>query len=165
MKKYADRKRTERVLEGGDMVYLKMQPYRLNAFGARSHIKLQSKYYGPFRVTAKVGRVAYKLLLPDGTNIHPVFHVSQLKKHVGPSAVPCVDLPLVRADGMILTEPVLVLETRQVPRNNLPVVQWLVQWANLPPDEASWEDATFMKKTFPAFFKATIDRWFNRSPP
>lgn len=125
-------------------------------------IKLQSKYYGPFRILAKVGNVAYKLLLPDNTSIHPVFHVSQLKKHVGQKAIPCPDLPLVRSDGMILIEPVLVLETRQVPRNNLPVVQWLVQWANLPPNDASWEDAAFMKKTFPAFFKATIVRWFNR---
>lgn len=83
MKKYADRKRTERILEVGDMVYLKMQPYHLNAFGLHTHIKLQSKYYGPFRILAKVGHVAYKLLLPDSTNIHPVFHVSQLKKHVG----------------------------------------------------------------------------------
>lgn len=165
MKKYADRKRTERILEVGDMVYLKMQPYRLNAFGLRTHIKLQSKYYGPFRIIAKIGRVAYKLLLPDDASIHPVFHVSQLKKHVGPKAIPCADLPLVRPDGMIQTEPAMVLETRQVPRNNLPVVQWLVQWANLPPDEASWEDAAFMKKTFPAFFKSTIDKWFNRTPP
>lgn len=50
MKKYANLKRTERVLQEGDMVYLKMQPYRLNAFRLRTHIKLQSKYYGPFRV-------------------------------------------------------------------------------------------------------------------
>lgn len=95
MKKYADRKRTERILEVGDMVYLKMQPYRLNAFGLRTHIKLQSKFYGPFRIIARIGQVAYKLLLPESTGIHPVFHVSQLKKHVGPKAIPCSDLPLV----------------------------------------------------------------------
>ena len=108
------------------MVYLKMQPYRLNAFGAKSHIKLQSKSYGPFRVIAKVGAVAYKLLLPDDAAIHPVFHVSQLKKHLGPLAIPCADLPLVGPDGRVRNEPSLVLETRQIPRNNLPVVQWLV---------------------------------------
>ena len=59
MKKYADMKRVERQLSEGDMVYLKMQPHRLNAFGDLSHIKLQSKFYGPFRVIAKVGNVAY----------------------------------------------------------------------------------------------------------
>lgn len=162
MKKYADQKRVERTLSVGDMVYLKMQPYRLNAFGIRSHIKLQSKFYGPFRVMARVGNVAYKLLLPASTSIHPVFHVSQLKKHLGPTAVPCADLPLLSPDGRIRTEPSLVLETRQIPRNNLPVVQWLVQWENLPPDDASWEDADFIKRTFPAFFKKTVHSWFNR---
>jgi transposase InsO family protein len=165
MKKYADLKRVERQLSVGDMVYLKMQPYRLNAFGARSHIKLQSKFYGPFRVIAKVGNVAYKLLLPDSAAIHPVFHVSQLKKHLGPMAVPCADLPLIGPDGRVRTKPSWVLETRQIPRNNVAVVQWLVQWENLPPEDASWEDADFMKKVFPAFFKQTVDRWFNRQAP
>uniref|UniRef100_A0A8R7TIU8 Chromo domain-containing protein n=1 Tax=Triticum urartu TaxID=4572 RepID=A0A8R7TIU8_TRIUA len=87
----------------------------------------------------------------DDAAIHPVFHVSQLKKHLGPLAIPCADLPLVGPDGRVCTEPSLVLETRQIPRNNLPVVQWLVQWENLPPEDASWEDADFIKKTFPAF--------------
>jgi hypothetical protein len=48
MKKYADKKRTERVLVVGDMVYIKMQPYRMASFGIRQSIKLTSKYYGPF---------------------------------------------------------------------------------------------------------------------
>lgn len=129
-----------------------MQPYRLNAFGLKTHIKLQSKFYGPFRVLHKVGNVAYHLLLPPGTQIHPVFHISQLKRHIGPTVVPCADLPLVNTDGSIKTAPVLVLQTRQIPHKNLPVVQWLVQWENFPPDEASWEDADFIKHTFPAFF-------------
>lgn len=106
MKKYADHKRIERSFNVGGMVYLKMQLYRLNAFGLKTHIKLQSKFYGPFRVIAKVGKVAYKLLLLEKTQIHPVFHVSQLKKHVGPQAIPCADLPLVGEDGRIKTEPV-----------------------------------------------------------
>lgn len=111
------------------------------------------------------GNVAYKLLLPDNVGIHPVFHVSQLKKPLGPTAVPCTDLPLAGPDGKVRTEPVLVLETRQIPRNNLPVVQWLVQWENLPREDASWEDADFIKKTFPAFFKSTVQGWFNRGAP
>lgn len=164
-KKYADRKRSERTLEVGDMVYLKMQPYCLNAFGLRTHIKLQSKFYGPFRIIKRVGNVAYKLLLPSSSTIHPVFHVSQLKKHIGPQAIPCADLPLVSQDGTIRTEPIHVLETRQIPRNNLPVVQWLVQWENLPLDDASWEDADFIKSTFSAFFKQTVQAWFSKQPP
>jgi hypothetical protein len=160
MKKHADKKRTERVLEVGDMVYLKMQPYRMAAFGLRQAIKLTSKYYGPYRVTDKVGNLSYRLLLPDGVKIHPVFHVSQLKKHVGKNAVPQPGLPLVGDNGKIKTEPLKVLETRSLPRNKVLVTQWLIEWQNLAPEDTSWEDADFIKKIFPAFYSATIKSWF-----
>jgi ribosomal protein L21E len=159
MKRFADLQRTERHFEVGDMVYLKMEPYRLAAFGFRGSIKLQSKYYGPFQVLHKVGNRAYRLQLPEGVKIHPVFHVSQLKMHLGPKAVPSPDLPLVHPDGTIKTGPALVLEIRQIPRNNEPVVQWLIQWDNLSPEDATWEDADFIKQSFPAFFKTTVEAW------
>lgn len=103
MKYFADRRRSERTLEVGDMAYLKMQPYRHNSLGLHGSLKLHSKYYGPFRVTEKVGAVAYRLLLQEGSLIHPVFHVSQLKKHLGPKAVPETALPLIDAEGNVLT--------------------------------------------------------------
>jgi hypothetical protein len=160
MKKYADRNRVERVFVPGDMVYLKLQPYRLAPLGLRTSLKLQSKFYGPFHVLDKVGNVAYHLQLPPSVKIHPVFHVSQLKKHLGPAALPSPDLPLVNEHRMIKTDLVTVLQTRQVPRNNLPVVQWLVQWENLTPEDATWEDAHFIKATFPSFYNDTIRAWF-----
>ena len=159
MKKFADLNRSERTLEIGDMVYLKMQPYRMQAFGLRGPIKLHSKYYGPFRVTQKVGNRAYKLLLPEGAQIHPVFHVSQLKKHLGPTVVPSADLPLIDDQGKIHTSPEAVLKVRQIPRNNVAVVQWLIQWVNLTPEQATWEDADFIKGVFPEFFKSTVQGW------
>jgi hypothetical protein len=76
MKKYADKKRTEREIAVGDMAYLKMQPYRHSSLGLHKSIKLHSRYYGPFRVLQKIGQVAYKLLLPDDCSIHLVFHIS-----------------------------------------------------------------------------------------
>ena len=57
----------------GDMVYLKMAPYRLTAFGFRGALKLQNKYYGPFLDVQKVGKSAYKLQFPNHMKIHPVF--------------------------------------------------------------------------------------------
>lgn len=152
MKKYVDLNRSERHFTVGDMVYSKMQPYRTAAFGFKQALKLTSKFYGPFKVMQKVGRVAYKLQLPENMGIHPVFHVSQLKKLCGPSAVPRPDLPLVGEDGRIKTEPLHVLDTRALPRSNVLVTQWLVQWAHLPPENASWEDANFIKGTFPEFY-------------
>jgi hypothetical protein len=159
MKHFADMNRTERQFSVGDMVYLKMEPYRLAAFGFCGTIKLHSKYYGPFQVLHRVGNRAYRLQLPAGVKIHPVFHVSQLKLHLGSKAIPSPDLPLVHEDGTIKTGPSLVLQVRQVPRNNVAIVQWLVQWENLSPAEATWEDADFIKESFPAFFKTTVQSW------
>ena len=76
MKKYADSHRSERVFVVGDMVYLRVQPYRMAAFGLRQSIKLTSKYYGPFRILERIGSLDYKLQLPVGVQIHPVFHAA-----------------------------------------------------------------------------------------
>jgi hypothetical protein len=163
MKKFVDLQRSECTFSVGDQVYLKMEPYRLAAFGFRGSIKLHSKYYGPFLITQQVGNRAYRLQLPPGVLIHPVFHVSQLKMHIGDKAVPSPDLPLLLPDGTIKTGPDMFIQVRQIPRNNAPVVQWLVQWQNLSPEEATWEDADSIKHAFPEFFKTTVQAWMNPS--
>jgi len=81
IKHQAHKHRSERAFEVGDMAYLKIQPYRHSSLSIHRSLNLHSKYYGPFRVIEKVGEVAYKFLLPDSCELHPVFHVSQLKRH------------------------------------------------------------------------------------
>lgn len=151
IKHYADRNRSERTLTVGDMVYVKLQPYRQTAFGIRGSLKLRSKFYGPFKVIEKVGQVAYRLQLPNDATIHPVFHVSQLKKHLGKRAIPMPNLPSVGPEGQIKTQPTAVLQRRIMPRNGVAVTQWLILWENLGPTDATWEDADVIRSMFPTF--------------
>jgi hypothetical protein len=81
-KSYADLKRKDVSLEVGEHVYLKVSPLRGTK---RLHVKgkLYPRYVGPYLIVKRIGKVAYKLELPpELTGVHPVFHVSQLRKCV-----------------------------------------------------------------------------------
>ncbi|GJS87164.1 hypothetical protein Tco_0769800 [Tanacetum coccineum] len=79
-KSYADRKRKPMEFEIRDRVMLKVSPWKgVVRFGKRG--KLNPRYVGPFKVLAKVGKVAYRLELPQElSRVHHTFHVSNLKK-------------------------------------------------------------------------------------
>lgn len=89
----------------GDLVYLKLQPYRQHSLCKFKYQKLSPRYFGPIPVEACVGQVAYKLLLLSSARIHSIFHVSQLKKHIG-SAVSAFNLPPMGSDGALLKTPI-----------------------------------------------------------
>jgi hypothetical protein len=79
-KSYVDHRRRELSFEVGDFVYLKVSPMRgLHHFKVRG--KLAPRFIGSFKITEKRGEVTYQLELPSQlSDVHNMFHVSQLKK-------------------------------------------------------------------------------------
>ena len=92
-----------------------------------------------------MGAVAYKLQLPENSAIHPVFHVSQLKTAI-PTSHSVADLPH-NLDGLQI--PLKILQRRIHTTDHNVVLQVLVQWSNLPPSLATWEDTEALRQRFP----------------
>jgi hypothetical protein len=93
-KSYVDHRRRELIFEVGYFMYLEVSPRRgLHHFKVRG--KLAPRYIGLFKILEKRGEVAYQLELPSQlSDVHNVFHVSQLKKClcVSKEQIPMEDL-------------------------------------------------------------------------
>jgi hypothetical protein len=93
-------------------VYLKVSPLHvMRRYKVKG--KLSPRFIGPFRVFRRVGEMAYQLELPASlSDVHNVFHVSQLKKYL---CVPKEQLPMeelsVRGDLTYTEYPVKILDT------------------------------------------------------
>jgi hypothetical protein len=123
----------------GDWVFLKLQPFVQQSVARRSNRKLSSKFFGPYLITQKVGLVAYKLQLPASSHIHPVVHVSQLKKALPPDTLVSPDEELTFIHSTELSAPEQVLQTRLQRVGNKLVPFACVRWKNVPQTWTTWE--------------------------
>ena len=98
MKLLADSKRCDLAFQVGDYVFVKPQPYCQNSVALRKNQKLSMRYFGPFKILECIGPVAYKLELPATAKIHPVFHISLLKKCEGTPSKQVIPEPLLTID-------------------------------------------------------------------
>ncbi|KAH9660393.1 hypothetical protein KPL70_024180 [Citrus sinensis] len=150
MKFFADKKRTERVFAKGDWVYLRLQPYRQSTLHPNGTHKLSLRYYGPFWILSRIGTMAYKLDLPATSKVHPVFHVSCLKRKLGVHT-PSQQLP----DSLYVVawewQPLAILDHGIFKRNNRPATKLLVQWQGQSKEEATWEECSEFAARFPSF--------------
>nr|GEZ32085.1 putative reverse transcriptase domain-containing protein [Tanacetum cinerariifolium] len=128
-KSYADLKRKPMEFQVGDKVMLKFSPWKgVVCFGKRG--KLNPRYVGHFKVLEEIGKVAYKLELPEKlSRVHNMFYVSNLKKcHADePLAVPLDGLNF---DDKLhfVEEPVEIIdrEVKWLKQSRIPLVK--VRW-------------------------------------
>jgi hypothetical protein len=94
--------------------------------------KLTPMFMGPLKITEKRGEVAYELELPPQlSDVHDVFHVSQLKKClcVPEEQIPMEDLD-VKEDLSYQEYPIKILETFERVTQNKRIKMCKVQWSH-----------------------------------
>ncbi|KAG8472903.1 hypothetical protein CXB51_034775 [Gossypium anomalum] len=125
-KSYADLKRREIEYSVGDMVFLKVSPWKkILRFGKKG--KLSPRFIGPYQVLKRVGPVAYQLELPPELDrIHDVFHVSMLRHYRSdPTHIVSVAEIEVQTDLTFEEEPVQILDrdVKVLRRKSVPLVK------------------------------------------
>jgi hypothetical protein len=116
--------------------------------------RLAPRIIRPFKILEKRGEIAYQLeLLPQLSDVHDVFHVSQLKKclHMPEEQIPMEDLDA-KEDLSYQEYPVKILETSERVMQNKRVKMCKVQWTHHIEEESSWEREEELKVEFPSFF-------------
>ena len=132
----ADKHRVERTFEVGDLVYLRLQPYRHASIKRSGAEKLHPRFFGPYRINRRIGVVAYELELPQGSRIHNVFHVSYLKKAIGQHIIPIETLPPMDEEGQLVLILEEILEVREKRLWKRSIKEYLIRWKDLPIKDA-----------------------------
>ena len=138
MEQQEDQHHNERSFYVGDWVFLRLLPYKQMSLNkAKKDNKLSPKYYGPYKVLQKIGTMAYKLELPASSRVHPVFHVSCLKKVIGDKLLVQKILLELDEEGKIILEPEAVMEKRTRQVRNRSISEYLYKWKNLPTKDST----------------------------
>ncbi|PHT32849.1 hypothetical protein CQW23_29186 [Capsicum baccatum] len=117
--------------------------------------KLSPRYIGPYQIVRRIGGVAYELELPAILgSVHPVFHISMLKKCIGDhSLVVPIDEIKVGDSLSYEEEPVEILDRQVRKLRSKEIVSVKVLWRNQKVEEATWESEHDMKVSYPSLFE------------
>nr|GEV03631.1 hypothetical protein [Tanacetum cinerariifolium] len=152
-KSYTDLKRKPMEFEVRDRVMLKVSPWkRVVLFGKRG--KLNPRYVRPFKVLTKVGKVAYRLELPQElSRVHHTFLVSNLKKYYADKLL-VMPLEGIHVDDRLqfMEEPVEIMEReiKRLKRSQIPLVK--IRWNSRRGPEFTWECEDLFRKKYPHLF-------------
>jgi len=152
-KSYHDKRRKDIEFQVVDHLFLRVNPM-IGVGCALKCRKLTPRFVGPFEIVEKAGAVAYQIVLsPSLSNLHDVFHVSQLRKYVyDESHVIQVDELEVRDNLTVETWPVRI-EDREVKRlRGKEIVLVKVIWVGPTSESATWESKSKMKDSYQELF-------------
>jgi len=137
---YANVHRREFIFKEGEEVLLSTQYLALKKGLAR---KLSCKYTGPFKIVDVVSAVAYKLELPANWRVHPVFHISLLKRYNRDEsfsrADPTLEVIEIDDSNVVADEIDKIIGQRMDTDGQ---VQYLVIWKDQEASEATWKYAS-----------------------
>jgi len=139
-KSYADVRRRDLEFQVGDQVLLKVSPNKgVVRFGVKG--KLSSRYIGPFPILERVGKLAYRLELPNSMRgVHNVFHVSMLRKYLrDPEQHMTLEPETIKEDLTFEARPVRILEEADKVLRRRTLKYLKVLWTNQTEWEATWE--------------------------
>ncbi|XP_050873247.1 uncharacterized protein LOC127075804, partial [Lathyrus oleraceus] len=116
--------------------------------------KLTPRFIGPYQISERIGEVAYRIALPPSlSNLHDVFHVSQLRKYIAdPSHVVPLDDVQVRDNLTVDTSPVRI-EDREVKKlRGKEIALVKVIWGGVANGNITWELEDKMRESYPELF-------------
>lgn len=143
MKHFADQKRRDVIYEVDQLVYVKLRPHCQSSLRTQPSNKLTRRYFGPYQVLERIDNVAYRLKLPEGSKIHPVFHCSLLCPHHGSTDIRPTPLPPNALNNHPIMEPLAVLDSRVDSSTQPPTRLVLVQWVGPPKTRPGKNGLTF----------------------
>ncbi|KAL1550842.1 hypothetical protein AAHA92_18755 [Salvia divinorum] len=153
MKDSANRHRRELKFQIGDKVLLKLQQYRQHSVAKPLSTKLARRFFGPFEVIERIGHVAYRLQLPEGSRVHNVFHVSLLRPFVEAERYTPTEWPATFSRGRPVAVPQEVLDRRTVWRDGAASEEVLLRWNDNLDDQPTWEPVNVTKRHFPSLLE------------
>jgi len=148
MKHWADSSKRDLHFNVDEWVYVHLRTRRKVSVTGPFSSKLQKRYFGPFQITNKIDEIAYDLALPTTTKIHNVFHVCLFRPHKGPLPSSPLQLPSEIHDNQPVLEPTAIIDWKRDSSSMDSPILVLVQWHNMPLEEASWEPWSQFKDQF-----------------
>lgn len=152
-KSYHDKRRKELEFSAGDHVFLRVTPVTGVGRALKSK-KLTPRFIGPYQILDRFGKVAYRVALPPNlSNLHDVFHVSQLRKYVpDPSHVVKMDDVQVRDNLTVETKPIRIAEREVKVLRGKEIELVKVVWLGAAGESMTWELESKMKDSYPELF-------------